>query len=278
MRVDRWTIVDSEAGSGARSVQKTGFFDGLRRLGAWLFASALLGSGAAAQVNVLTAHNDIARTGQNLNETILTPSNVNPNQFGKLFTQPVAGTIPVQPLYVSNVAIPNVGTHNVLYVATNSDVVYAFDADSNGGINAAPLWRVSLLTNSTPAGTLSDVNGVLGTPVIDLTCKALYLVSSEMQGTATIFRFHALDLTTGAEKFGGPIPIQASVPGTGSGSVGGVLAFDPTVHQQRPGLLFLHGVVYVAFGAIADQGAWHGWIFSFDVNPKTQKLQQVNAF
>src|SRR5271163_764361 len=110
MRVDRWTIVNSEAASGARSVQKTGFFDDLRRLGAWLFASALLGSGAAAQVNVLTAHNDIARTGQNLNETILTPSNVNTNQFGKLFSLPVSLDVKAQPLYVSNVAIPNKGT------------------------------------------------------------------------------------------------------------------------------------------------------------------------
>src|SRR5271170_877407 len=178
MRVDRWTIVDSEAGSGARSVQKTGFFDGLRRLGAWLFASALLGSGAAQQVNVLTAHNDIARTGQNLNETVLTPSNVNPNQFGKLFSQPVNGQILAQPLYVYDLTIGK-AKHNVVYIATGNDEVYAFDADNNGGANANPLWRANLLTNTAPAGTYTVGSGVWGTPVIDLTSNTMYLVSSE---------------------------------------------------------------------------------------------------
>src|SRR5271168_4226279 len=239
----------------------------------------LIGGGLVhAQVNVLTQHNDNARTGQNLNETILTPSNVNPNQFGKLFSQSTDGGILAQPLYVSRVAIPNNGTHNVVYVATVEDQVYAFDADTNGGSNANPLWQTNLLTNTTPAGTFTVGYGVLGTPVIDLTSKAIYLVSSESQGATPIFRLHALDITTGAEKFGGPIQIQASVPGTGSGSVGGVLTFDATYQQQRAGLLFLNGVLYVAFGSAGDQGAWHGWIFSYDVNPTTQALQQVNVF
>ncbi len=238
----------------------------------------IVSGSAMAQVNVVTGHNDIARTGQNLNETILTPSDVNPTQFGKLFSQQVSGTIDAQPLYVSQVAIPGNGTHNVVYVASTTDMVYAFDADTNGGTNAKPLWQVSLLTNATPAGTLTNVNGVLGTPVIDFASKTIYLVSSEAQNSVAIFRFHALDITTGAEKFGGPIQIAATVPGTGSGSVGGNLTFDPTYELQRPGLLFLNGVVYAAFGSIADEGPWHGWIFSFDVNPSTQTLQQVDVF
>ena len=121
---------------------------------ACLVALTMIRSRCMAQVNVLTAHNDIARTGQNLNETALTPSNVNATQFGKLFSHPVTSTIYAQPLYVSQVAIPGKGTHNVVYVATAGDTVYAFDADSNGGTNANPLWQVSLLTNTTPAGTL----------------------------------------------------------------------------------------------------------------------------
>ena len=239
------------------------------------FALALAG-GARAQVNVVTAHNDIARTGQNLNETALTPSNVNPTQFGKLFSQQVTGWVNAQPLYVSQLAIPNKGTHNVVFVATASDVVYAFDADTNGGANGAPLWQASLLTNTTPAGTFQVEWGVKGTPVIDLSSNTMYLVSSETQtATATeIFRLHALDITTGAEKFGGPFQIQGSVPGTGTGSSGGVLTFDPLYQFQRSGLLLLNGVVYVAFASDNDEGSWHGWIFSY----KAATLQQINVF
>ncbi len=254
------------------------------------FLAGFIVSGSAmAQVNVVTAHNDIARTGQNLNETILTPETVNSTQFGKLFSQPVSGAVFAQPLYVSQVAIPGKGTHNVIYVAPASgdingteggsvgDYVYAFDADTNGGIAANPLWQVSLLTNTAPAGTYTVNYGVLGTPAIDLGTQTMYLVSSEFQGTAQIYRLHALDITTGAEKFGGPIQIQASIPGTGSGSSGGVLTFNPTYQLQRAGLLFLNGVVYIPFGSVSDEGPWHGWIFSYSVNSSTQTLQQVNV-
>ena len=144
------------------------------------FALALAG-GAKAQVNVVTAHNDIARTGQNLNEVALTPSNVNPTQFGKLFSQQVIGAVYAQPLYVSQLAIPDSGTHNVVFVATAADMVYAFDADTNGGANGTPLWQTSLLTNTTSAGTFQLNWGVRGTPVIDLSSNTMYLVSSETQ-------------------------------------------------------------------------------------------------
>jgi hypothetical protein len=225
-------------------------------------------------VNVLTAHNDIARTGQNLQETILTPANVNPSQFGKLFSQVVSGPIYAQPLYVSQVAIPNKGTHNVVYVATSNDWVYAFDADSNGGVAANPLWQVSLLTNTAAPGTYKTYFGVAGTPVIDPTTHTMYLISSEAQGTTDIFRMHALDITTGAEKFGGPVTLQATVAGTGTASTGGMLTFNPQYHYQRPGLLLLNGVVYAGFGSVNDVGPWHGWIFSFNA----ATLKQIDAF
>ncbi len=223
---------------------------------------------------MLTAHNDIARTGQNLNETILTPATVNAQNFGKLFSQPLVGGAYAQPLYVSKLAIPGKGTHNVVFVATSGDSVYAFDADNDGGANAKPLWSVSLLTNTSSAGTYSLNLGVYGTPVIDLTSNTMYLASSETQGTKDIFRLHALDITTGAEKFGAPLIIQGSVAGTGSGSSGGVLAFDPSLHNQRPGLLLLNGIVYVAFGSLSDNGAWHGWVFSYNA----ATLHQINIY
>jgi hypothetical protein len=143
MRVRLPTIVVRKRGSRSERLQSTCFFKGLACMMTCLFALVFMGSPARAQVNVLTGHNDIGRTGQNLNETILTPSNVNANQFGKLFSQPTYGLALAQPLYVSNVTIPNLGTHNVVYVATQADTVYAFDADTNGGGNARPLgvWQ-----------------------------------------------------------------------------------------------------------------------------------------
>ncbi len=257
----------------------------------WLLALVLLIGGAAeAQVSVVTAHNDIGRTGQNLKETTLTPSNVNPTQFGRLFSQPVVGQTLAQPLYVSHVGIPIPGTtnvvyHNVVYVATSADMVYAFDADDNGGSNAVPIWQVTLY-NQPAAGTYANVTaglaaeggfgGVVGTPVIDPSSNTLYVVSNESNklNSTIVYRLHALDITTGAEKMGGPILISASVPGTGAGSVGGVLTFDPSIELQRPGLLFLNGVVYIGFASIGDVGAWHGWIFSYNAT----NLAQIDVF
>src|ERR1700722_9398346 len=172
----------------AGSLLKNWLLDCLRGV-AWLFAITVMSRAAIAQVSVLTAHNDIARTGQNLNETILTPSNVNPTQFGRLFSQTVLGQPEAQPLYVSHVGIPIPGTtnvvyHNVAYVATSADMVYAFDADDNGGSNAVPIWQVTLY-NQPAAGTYTNVSsglaaeggfsGVVGTPVIDPSSNTLYV-------------------------------------------------------------------------------------------------------
>jgi hypothetical protein len=239
-----------------------------------------------SQVNVTTAHNDIGRTGQNLNETILTTSNVNPTQFGKLFLQPVDGQIFAQPLYMSGIAV-NGTVHNILYVATENDSVYAFDADTNGGTNASPLWFDSMLSTSHGAAAgataipssivstdIQPVVGITGTPVIDPTTGTLYVVSATLESGIAVERLHALDISTGLEKFGGPVAIKASVPGTGNGSVNGVLTFDTLWQNQRPGLLLLNGIVWIGFGSHGDNGPWHGWILGYNAST----LAQTGAF
>src|SRR5207302_1159003 len=139
-----------------------------------------------------------------------------------LFANPVDGQVYAQPLYVANVVIPNQGIHNVVYVATENNTVYAFDADTHG----APLWQTSLSINGGTAVPSSDVNcpdvvpviGVTGTPVIDPTTNTLYVVAKTKEGPSYFQRLHALDIATGAEKFGGPVAIEATVSGTGDGS------------------------------------------------------------
>ncbi len=233
-----------------------------------------------AQVNVLTYHNDNARTGQNLNETVLALTNVNATQFGRLFSLAVDGYVYAQPLYVSNVSIPSNGVHHVVYVATEHDSVYAFDADAA----APPLWKTSFLSKkpsvksvaSTKAhcGDLVPEIGITGTPVIDPITGTLYVVGNTEEGTNFIQRLHALDITTGREKFGGPVIITASVAGTGDGSVGGAIAFNPLLGNQRPGLLLLNGVVYIAWASHCDLGLYHGWILGYGAT----NLQQVAVF
>src|SRR5262249_42741384 len=237
--------------------------------------AGVLAPGAFAQ-NVLTQHGDIARTGANTNETILTTSNVNATNFGKLFSQSVDGQVYAQPLYVANVAISGKGTHNVVFVATQNDSIYAFDADSNGGANANPLWKITLLDSAhgaaagataVPNGDLStpDINpkiGITGTPTIDTGTNTMYVVGKTKENGSYFQRLHALDITNGSEKFGGPVAITASVPGNGNGSVGGTLTFDPKWENNRASLLLLNGYVYIAFASHGDNGPWHGWIVS----------------
>ncbi len=247
------TFMDSgrHAAVGDRVVDETNkrkIFRSSTLAGTVLFLTmALIASFMSAQVNMLTSHNDISRTGQNLNETILTPANVNTVQFGKLFSRPVNGAIYAQPLYVSQLNMLSKGTHDVIYVATSADMVYAFDADTNGGVNAKPLWQTSLLTSG-----LTLQYGVLGTPVIDLSSDTIYLVSSEDQGSTYIFRLHALDIRTGLEKLGAPVPIEGSIVRTGSGSVNGILGFRRVLSSTAaPGCCFLNGakMLYIAFGS-----------------------------
>ena len=229
---------------------------------------------AGAQVNVTTQQNDIARTGQNLNETSLTTSNVNSTQFGKLFARPVAGAISAQPLYLSGVTI-NGATHNVVFVATRSDVVYAFDADSNTGANASPLWSASMLSPAHGASAGTAIYGSLGitsTPVIDPVSNTLYVVSATLEGGQPIYRLHALDVTTGSETLGGPVAITASASGTAADGNAGTVTLTPRNHNQRAGLLLLNGIVYLGFGAYTEgeETYWHGWILGYDAGSLVQ--------
>lgn len=224
-----------------------------------------------SQTAVVTEHNDNARTGQTLNELLLAPSNVNMQHFGKLFTQPVDGTVVGQPLMVPNLLLPNGTIHNVVYVTTQHDSVYAFDADSNQGNNAAPLWQVSFIN---PAAGITSVPiadfgctgihfaeiGIMGTPVIDLGSNTMYVVAKTRENGSYFFRLHALDITSGAEKFGGPVVLSASVP-----NLNGVLNFNPAIHMQRPALLLNNGVVYIGIGGNGcDTYKYHGWLFAYD--------------
>ena len=244
--------------------------------GLLLLALCAAGNG---QVMVGTWHNDNLRTGQNIRETILTPSNVNSSLFGKLFSHVIDSYAYAQPLYLSSVTIPNKGIHNVVYVATQHDSVYAFDADSNTGTNAAPLWQVSFINPSAGITTLtpSDVScgdmppevGIAGTPVINPTSGTLYVLARTNENGTFIQRLHALDVTTGAEKFGGPVLIQASYKGAS-----GTIAFDPLLENQRTGLLLLNGLVYITWGSSCDFGDYHGWVIAYD----SKTLKQTAAW
>jgi len=237
---------------------------------------------AAAQVNVLTYHNDNARTGQNLSETVLTPATVNPPNFGKLFSQAVDGYVYAQPLYMSNLSMAGKGTHNVVFVATEHDSVYAFDADSNLGSNANPLWKVSLIppggtsvpSDETGSGDIVPEIGITGTPVIDPATETLYVVAKTKENGRYIQRLHALSVATGAEKLGGPVRLSAWVSGTGDGAVNGTLTFDEFRHHNRAALLLSNGVVYLTFASHGDNTPYHGWILGYQAST----LRKVSIF
>jgi uncharacterized protein (TIGR03437 family) len=247
--------------------------------------SVLLAVKAHGQVNVTTYRNNLARSGENLQETILTPSNVTPVQFGKLFSYPVDGQVYAQPLYLPAVPIPAKGIHNVVFIATAHDTVYAFDADSTAGPNASPLWQVSLASAATserPA-TVSDVLGcnsmtpeigITGTPVIDSATGTLYVIAVTIRYGSFVHRLHALDVATGAERPGSPVVIDAFVPGTGDGFSTTGVPFHPYLQKNRAGLLLLNGVVYTAWTSYCDTGPNHGWIIGYDA----KDLHQVSVF
>src|ERR1041385_1774283 len=213
---------------------------------------------ASAQVNVLTHRNDLTRMGQNTNETILTLANVNSNSFGKLFAYSVDGHVYAQPLYVSGVVILGQGMRNVVYVATQHNGVYAFDADSNSGLNVGVIWQTkwgtsAVMPNSdlrNPYSTYHDINpevGITGTPVIDLASGTIYLDAFTHEGSSYFHRIHALNITNGIERPFGPVLVSASVPGGGVGSSGGVVTLVHKQHLQRSALSLAGGKLFVAY-------------------------------
>jgi uncharacterized protein (TIGR03437 family) len=246
----------------------------------------LLFSVAQAQVSITTYRNNLARSGENLNEIVLTPANVNAAQFGKIFSHSVDGQIYAQPLYLPAVKIPGRGIHNVVFVATEHNSVYAFDADSAVGPNSDPLWQVSLTdpktqeTVVTPAEvmncfTITPELGITGTPVIDPSTNTLYVVAMTKRDYLQFHRLHAIDVTTGAERAGSPIMIEASYPGNGDGLFSSSpVKFDSYFHKNRSGLLLLNGVVYAAWTSHCDSRVYHGWITAYDA----KDLHQVAVF
>lgn len=242
--------------------------------------------------NITSYHVDNTSTGQNLNETILTPSNVNVNQFGKLSTVPLDGQVYAEPLYVAGVQISagaNQGSHNVVFAATQHDSLYAIDAQT-GNV----LWHDSFINEAAgittiPSGDVQSDDivpeyGITGTPVIDANTNTLFVVANTKEvrgdGVHYVYRMHAIDLASGAEKFGGPAVIGdtlvagasytfisgPSVNGSGRGSVNGTITFNALWELQRAGLTLANGTVYVAFGSHSDLGTAHGWIIGYDAN------------
>jgi hypothetical protein len=240
---------------------------------------------AASQAQVTTSQYDNQRTGATLQEKTLTPQNVNASQFGKLGAFKVDGAVYAQPLFVPGVAIPGKGKHDVLFVATEHDSVYAFDADRPGD---APLWKVSFLDKARGVRTLSEDMvdcpfirpevGITSTPVIDLKTGTLYVLARTMiahkVGDDEYFQhLHALAITTGVEKFGGPKLISASVPGKGAGSEKGKVAFDPLRENPRAALLLGNGSVYLTWASSCDVNPYHGWVMAY--NPQTLAQKAV---
>ena len=227
--------------------------------------------------------NDNFRTGQNLAESVLTPSTVNASQFGLLFTDTIDAAAYTQPLYVPNVAIPNLGTHNVVYIATENDSVYAFDADQPG----PPLWHDSFINPAagiTPVpstdlggcGDLAPIIGITATPVIDPAAGpagTLYVVSKVKLGPGSYQQqLHALDITTGLEQPNSPVTIAAKIPGTAEDAVKGMISFNPLLQHDRPALTIANGVVYLSFASHCDIGPYHGWILGYDETTLAQEV------
>jgi hypothetical protein len=227
----------------------------------------------AAQ-DVLTYHNDNARTGQNLSETVLNTVNVNVNTFGKLFILPADGKVDAEPLYVSNISV-GTGTHNVVFVATEHDSVYAYDAD-----NGALLWSATMLgsgeapSDDRDCAELIPEIGVTATPVIDRSSGphgTIYLVAMSKDSIGSYHqRLHALDITTGIEEFGGPVDIQATYPGAGSEGNGTTLTFNPKQHKARASLLLLENIVYVAWASHCDTDPYTAWIMGYEKSTLVQ--------
>ena len=260
----------------------------LRLLGLALlvFASqASLLAQTPTPVAVPTWRYDLTHQGQNTNETALTPANVNVKTFGKLFSVTTDGYMYAQPLYIPGLKMSDGRVHNVLFSASEADSVYAFDADSNGGDNANPIWHITLLDEAHGAGSgattvpngdtashdITPQIGITGTPVIYPPTNTMYVVGATKESGVYYLRLHALNIITGEEQANSPVAIEATVTGTGNGSSGGKLTFSQLWQNQRPALTYYNGYVYVAFGSHGDNGPWHGWLFSYNGTTMAQE-------
>jgi hypothetical protein len=306
----RWSV-DAVAGGNATvgTISDSGLYTPPATAGSHVITATSLSDpnlsassnlGVSDLPGIFTFHNDVARDGANTQEYALTGSEVNTNQFGKIFSCPIEGSSYTQPLWVPAFNISG-GTHNVIFVATSRDIAYAFDADASPCVQ---YWKVNLLDtlHGGTAGERSvvwnDVGfcygdvypeiGVTGTPVIDPATNTMYLVSaSEIVGSSSgncaassgtfYHRLHALDLATGSEKFNAPATITAAVPGTGDGSASGMLNFSSQLHHQRSALALTGGTVYVAFAAHEDATPYHGWLMGYAASNVQQQLSVFNT-
>ena len=242
-------------------------------------ASASFAQGFAG---VLTYHNDNARTGQNLSETVLTPANVNSSTFGKLYAWRVDGYVYAQPLYVPAGTVKG-QKHNLVVIATEHDSVYAFNADSPKG---KPQWKKSFLSRKHDVTTvpweavespdLIPEIGITSTPVIDAAVGTIYVVAETLEnGTNFVLRLHALNIANGKERKGSPVVLTATVSGYGDGNDGkGHVSYDPKTTNQRSALALVNGVVYIANASHGDVRPYHGWVLGYDEST----LHQVAAF
>jgi hypothetical protein len=264
-------------------------FLGLASLGSLLAGASLAacGTGArgdeaegadqalASNVHVLTSRNDPGRTSANLEEKVLTTSNVKAGSFGKVYARSVDGQIYAQPLYVGGV-----NGKNVVYVATEHNSVYAFDADDVRA-SAPPIWQKNLgpsvPSQDTGCGLLSPEIGITSTPVIDLQAKTIWVTAKTKESGRYVHRLHALDIATGAERPSSPVEIIAQAPGDGAGSVGGVVRLDPLKHLQRPGILKAGNTIYLGFGSNCDIDPYHGWVIAYDATTLQQKGVHVDT-
>jgi hypothetical protein len=212
--------------------------------------------------DILTAQIDSARSMANASEIYLTTSTVNVSRFGKLFTRSVDGAIFAQPLYLTGAMIGGKKT-NIVYVATSHDNVYAFDADNPSA--STPIWTANLGTYDTPSGWLTGM-GITGTPVIVRAQNAIYVVAATQESGSRVYRLHALDLLTGAEKFSGPMVISGSVTSTSADAVNGNISFLAQYHVQRTGIALSGNQLIIAFSSDRDHAPYHGWVFSYNTS------------
>lgn len=233
---------------------------------------------------VWTNRNDNGRTGATLTETRLNTTTVAPGRFGLLFTRAVRGQIYAQPLYVPGVNVPGRGPRNVVYVATEHNDVYAFDADDPAA--AAPYWTVNLgpsvpvadVMDQGPCVNITPEIGITSTPVIDLAAGTIFVLAKTREGDRHVQRLHALDITTGRPRAGSPTVIEAQVRGTGGGADDeGVIRFDALRSNNRPGLALHNGVVYAAFASHCDRYPFHGWILAYDAATLRQRAVYNNT-